>query len=139
MKILIAYPKNYIEIKRALNPPNDAIFCYGGKIFNPSKQEIPPDIQWHEAVHSRQQKIYPSPDIWWTKYLLDKEFRQEQELAAFASQLQFIKKFYPKPAVKEALDEMAENLSNNYKLGIDKFQAETLIRKRVKDTNIKVY
>ena len=128
MKILNAYPKNYIEIKRVLNPPNDAIFCYGDKIFNPSKQEIPPDIQYHESTHCHRQKKYPNPELWWQKWLLDPEFRLEEELIAFSAQLKFIKQFYPNKAVKEALNEMAENLSNNYKLNISIHRASSLIR-----------
>jgi len=138
MKILTAYPQNYSEIKAIINPPEDALFPWGDKIYNPSGKEIPPDIQWHEQVHLKQQKN-SSPEVWWFKWLNVKEFRQEQELQAFTSQLQFIKRFYPKQAVKEALDEMAENLSNNYKLDINKYEAEALIRRRIKETNIKAY
>lgn len=129
MEILNQKPPNYEEIKRIINPPTNAVFPYGDKIYNPSGQEIPPDIQFHESAHIKQQKAFSSPDIWWFKWLNDSDFRKEQEVEAFSAQLLFIKKFYPAKAVKEALNEMAENLSNNYKLGITKSQAETLIRK----------
>ena len=131
MKILKTYPPNYQEIKRIINPPLNAIFSYGEIIYNPEGKEIPEDILYHEKVHLEQQKKFPSPDIWWTKWLYDLSFRQEQETEAFAGQYQFIKKFYPNKGVKEALDEMSDNLSKNYKLGITKSQAETMIRKYV--------
>lgn len=129
MKILNTYPPNYAEIQRAIDPPKDAVFPWGDKIFNPSGEEIPPDIQWHEQVHLKQQKNFPNPEIWWFKWMNDKDFRLQEELQAFVSQLLFIKKLYPAKAVKEALEEMAENLSKNYKLDITKSQAHTLIRK----------
>jgi len=129
MEILNQKPPNYEEIKRIINPPDNALFPWGDKIYNPSGKEIPPDIQFHEQVHIKQQKSFSDPSVWWTKWLLDKEFRRAQELEAFSAQLLFIKKFYPAKAVKEALNEMAENLSKNYKLGITISQANTLIRK----------
>ncbi len=129
MKIVNSVPPNYSNIQRIIDPPKDAVFPYGNILYNPSGEEIPPDIQYHENTHCHRQKKYPSPELWWQKWLLDKEFRLEEELIAFSAQLKFIKQFYPNKAVKEALEEMAENLSTNYKLDLNKHEAATLIRK----------
>ncbi len=131
IKIINKNPPNIDEIRRIINPPSNAIFAWGDTIYQPNKEDIPADIIYHEQIHCQRQKKYLDPEIWWTKWLYSKEFRQEEEILAFAAQLEFIKKYYPNKAVKEALDEMAENLSANYKLNITKSQAATLIRKYV--------
>jgi len=130
MKILNCPPPNWNEIKR-FNPPEKAFFPYYPDIYNPSGVEISEDILYHEIVHLKQQQKFPSPDIWWTKWIFDKNFRQEQEIEAFANQCRFIKKHINDKAYKDCLNECAENLSRNYKLGITKSEAETLIRKYV--------
>ncbi len=132
MKIITAYPPNWNDIK-TIDPPKDAVFPYGEIIYNPSGEEIPPDIQFHEQIHIKQQKAFPSPDIWWTKWLLDKDFRKEQEEIAFTQQCLFVKKFMGSNAYKDCLRECSEKLSNNYKLDITIHQAETLIRLRIKN------
>jgi hypothetical protein len=128
MKIATEYPPNYQEIiASGLKPRGTTIFCWGDTIFNPSGQEIPKDIIVHEEVHSKQQGQFPQ--VWWTKYLYDKNFRLDQELEAYHTQLQWIKKEIPK-AYKEALNEFAEHLSSPiYNLSISHYQASTLIRK----------
>ena len=129
MKILKTYPPNYQEIKRIINSPLNAIFSYGEIIYNPEGKEIPEDILYHEKVHLEQQKKFPGPDIWWTKWIWDKQFRQNQEVEAFALQVQWIKKHINDKAYKECLNECVENLSKNYKLDLSLSQAETMIRK----------
>lgn len=133
VKIIHKFPPNYEEIKRIINPPSNAIFAWGDTIFQPHKEEIPTDIAYHEQIHCQRQHKYLEPEIWWKKWLYDQEFRKEEEVIAFAGQLEFIKKFYNAKAVKEALDEMAENLSKNYKLKITIPQAATLIRKKTEE------
>lgn len=127
MKILSTFPPNYQQIKNAVNPPPDAVFPFGDKLYNPSGAEIPADIQYHEACHQKRQKEI-GINIWWTKWINDKDFRLKEELIAFKGQLIFIKATYPAAAVKEALDEMAENLSKNYNLNISTHKAHSLIR-----------
>lgn len=129
VKILNKFPPNYEEICRIITPPSNAIFAWYDTIYQPNKEEIPADIAYHESIHCQRQKKYPLPEIWWTKWIHSKEFRQEEEVIAFAAQLKFIKQYYPNRAVKEALSEMAENLSKNYKLNLTFHQAETIIRK----------
>ena len=135
MEIKNCPPPNFEEIKR-FNPPKKAFFPYYPDIYNPSGKEIPEDILYHEIVHLKQQQKFPSPDIWWTKWIYDSEFRQEQEIEAFANQCRFIKKHINDKAYKDCLNECAENLAKNYKLGIDKSETETLIRRYGNEKNI---
>lgn len=131
------WPPNIAEIKQhfdleAHDRTFKPVFAYGDTIFNPHQIVIPPDVEYHEMVHLEQQKLFVSPDFWWLKYCLDSNFRQSQEVEAYAAQLVFIKKHIPK-AYREALDELASHLSSPmYRLNLTKYQAETLIRKKVK-------
>lgn len=127
MKIIHWFPPNYEEIKSALPIKKGNIYAYGNFIYNPSGGEIPEDIIVHEGVHQRQQG--KEPDVWWKRYLTDHDFRRDEEVEAYRVQYSFIKKHYPSKAHKEALNELAENLSTLYNLNITKSEAETLIRK----------
>lgn len=56
------------------------IFAYGGKIYAPSETEISRELDAHERVHIERQG--DDPDAWWDRYLVDKEFRLEEEVLA---------------------------------------------------------
>lgn len=129
MKESYKFPPLYSQIKEVLHPPDDAIFCFGDIIYNPSKGKIPEDILIHEQRHSIQQRDYTDPELWWYKFLNDSNFRLAEEIEAYATQYQFIKQHYPNKALKEALSEMAKNLSSLYNCGISESKAATLIRK----------
>lgn len=130
MEIINQPPPNFSEIKQYFDVEKyKPVFCYGNKIYNPYKHDIPVDIQIHEEVHSKQQAEYSSPEIWWTKYILDQDFRKSQELEAYHTQYQWLKERIPERGYSEALDEMANNLSLVYNLDINVYQAKTLIRK----------
>lgn len=128
MKIVKEYPPNIHEIKTALPIKDGDVFCYGDFIYNPSGNELPPDIIFHENIHKKQQENQ-QPAVWWTRYLEVKSFRAEKELEAYRGQYKFIKENYLAKAHKEALDELALNFSSMYGLGISFNQAKTLIRK----------
>ena len=130
MEIINQPPPNFSEVKQYFDVEKyKPVFCYGNKIYNPYKHDIPVDIQIHEKVHSKQQAEYSSPDIWWTKYLLDQDFRKTQELEAYHTQYLWLKERIPEKGYSEALDEMATNLSSLYNLGLNFYQAKTAIRK----------
>ena len=92
MKIKEEFPPNFSEIQKYLPATENATFCYGEIIYNPSKKNLNPDVIHHEEVHSKQQEQFTSPEIWWFKYLNDLEFRKEQEIEAYGSQYLFSKK-----------------------------------------------
>lgn len=133
MKIVNEYPPNYAMIRE--NFPDISsykpCFCFGGIIYNPFEGQIPEDIIYHESIHSKRQG--DNPESWWVRYCLDTAFREEEEIFAYASQLNFIRKFVPK-ATEEALDEFAAILSSSlYRLGTDYHKIYTKIRLRAKE------
>lgn len=91
MKIVEDFPPNFAEIEREFGRMEEvkALFCYGNTIYNPFKREILPDAEIHEQVHSVQQGQYP--DVWWYKYISDKEFRLSQEIEAYGTQYHWAK------------------------------------------------
>ena len=98
MKILETNPPNIAEIIKAFPEVKGdklVIFTYGDTVYAPGgKIGITPDIEVHEAVHIKQQKElgFMGPRRWWKKYLVDPEFRLEQELEAYRAQYKFITK-----------------------------------------------
>jgi len=134
MKQVKGFPPNYLHIKSILGEHKGNIYTYGDVIYNPTGEKIPEDILIHEEVHSKQQRRYATSEFWWMKYCTDSNFRLDQELEAYATQLNWIKENYNNKGVKEALTEYATNLSNPmYKLNITLREAETRIRRVAKD------
>ena len=133
MKIVQEYPPNFSEIKSVLNPDKSMIYCLGDTIYNPSGGEVFEDILVHEKYHEKQQKEWTSPEIWWTKYLLDKVFREEQEIEAFAAQYAYVRNHSPKASVLyECLQELAGNLSTLYRVNLSFGEASSKIRNKAK-------
>jgi len=128
MIIIPDFPPNIRQIREHLTPPPQAVFAFNEIIYNPSGNEIRADIKYHENVHFRQMKEYSSSEIWWSKYLIDKDFRLKMEVEAYFEQVQFVKRHATNKVVKELLDEIAEALAMHYNLGITKHQALTLVR-----------
>lgn len=137
MKIIKSYPSNYAIIRATLNPNKNTIYCWGDIIYNPSGEEIPEDVLFHESVHSAQQG--KDIAVWWARYVRDKDFRQEQEVQAFGAQYEFVKRKVKKLNIqgkhiilKECMDELANNLKDNYKLNLSFGEAESKIRNTAK-------
>lgn len=124
------YPPNYEEIKQYIDIVGHPAFPWGNIIYNPFKKEIPPDVIYHELVHTEQQG--DNIEMWWKKYLMDIEFRFDQEREAYAKQYHFIKDNLGAKIAKEALDGLADDLSSDlYGLKISKSEAATFIRRYV--------
>jgi hypothetical protein len=126
------WPPHIEKIRKVLNPPPTACFTYGDKIYNPSGNELTPDILIHEGVHEKQQSAM-GVEAWWNLYLSDLTFRQTEEVEAYATQYNWVKKKGRAKIVKMYLDHLADLLSRMYGLEIDSFQALTLIRSKAKD------
>ena len=132
MKIVNSPPPNYAEILQHFSPPPGTVFCYGQTIYNPSKGEIPPDIEYHESIHMAQQAKYSTPDLWYIKYFLDPQFRLDQELEAYSAQYLWVKQHAGSKAARFCLEESAGALSRDYKLPLNPQQALSKIRNRAK-------
>lgn len=130
MKISPEFPPNYTLLQMTfpnLGEELKPIFCYGDIIYNPFNKEITKDLEIHEEVHSLRQG--DNPDHWWQKYLIDKEFRLEEEIMAYGTQYAFVKNLKMKTEVKDWMKEsMAHSLASDYGLDISYGQAESKIR-----------
>lgn len=94
--IIIGWPPNIEEIAvafpivRRMGTNRDLAFSYGDAIYTPTRwKHMPGHILEHEQVHGRQQ-LAMGVESWWTRYLIDKQFRLEQELMANRVQWQAI-------------------------------------------------
>jgi len=112
MEILIEQPPILDKILKAgMKPQKTTIFAFKGKIFNPSGVDIPADILVHEEVHLKQQK--GADDDWYDRYLTDKEFRLNEEIAAFREQYKFFCEMERDRNLRTRyLDKIAKNLSS---------------------------
>jgi len=87
MNIIVAWPPNIKEIKKVFDLTGmNPIFAFGDVIFNPGGREIDEPLAFHETTHSIQQENYGSVGSWWERYLVDKDFRLEQEIPAYRNQ-----------------------------------------------------
>lgn len=72
-----------VAFPAVLNMPN-VIFSWGDTIYNPGGATISPQLIVHESVHGKRQ----GRDIegWWQRYLIDAEFRVQEEIPAHAAE-----------------------------------------------------
>lgn len=89
IKLKAAYPPNFGRIVKAIGrPPETAIYAWGDTIYIPSGQgNLPHHLIAHERVHFRQQEAIGGPKVWWDRYLVDVQFRLDQEVEAYRAQL----------------------------------------------------
>jgi hypothetical protein len=90
MKFSYEKPPNW-ELLTAHFPVdwNTVIVTYGDTIH--SKEKIHFLKEMHELIHTQQQTKMDK-DVWWDKYIKDKEFRLYQELEAYANEIAWAKK-----------------------------------------------
>lgn len=76
-------PPNFEKVAAVfpLAHKDTVIFAYGDTIYNPSGQELLPSLMAHELVHCNRQ-IAMGVEKWWDKYLIDGDFRYQEELLA---------------------------------------------------------
>ena len=91
MRVIQDFPPNYQDIVAVLGDvsKSNPVFCYGDIIYNPFKREITPDVEYHESIHARQQAQFTTPDMWYMRYLTDRDFRFVQEIEAYGEQFKF--------------------------------------------------
>lgn len=93
MHILSQRPPNYDQLKEAFgfNDKKIVYFTYGNIIYNPHGKSITDDLIRHEQIHGEQQQYDPLiAKLWWERYLIDPEWRIEQEGEAYGAQYDFI-------------------------------------------------
>lgn len=85
MRVLKEVPPNLERIAKVLPMARErsVMFCYGDIIYNPSGLPIVPWLIEHEKVHSiRQGDTSSGIEAWWDQYVVNKNFRFEEELPA---------------------------------------------------------
>jgi len=152
MIVLRDIPPNFAEIasvfpevRNMLKPTDREVvhFSWGRIIYNPSGHSISRHIHQHELVHSEQQlgaEAFRSPAnpyrtseesqaedagirAWWSRYLVDVEFRLDQEWPAHLVELQAYRKRHGEPGKRAAyVDAVAAKLSGPLYGGIISFQ-----------------
>ena len=130
IKIVEKFPPNYKEIEKTFDlSDKKPVFTYGDTIFNPHKVDIVDHLMEHEMVHMRQQALV-GVDNWWSKYLINAEFRLEQEIEAYSWQYEFVKRQGHLYKTLDAfLDQLASLLSGKmYNNLLDFGKAKSKIR-----------
>lgn len=114
IRVVKDLPPNFEEIAAVFPMAHNdgVIFAYGDTIFNPSGQALPQSLLDHEAVHCKRQ-IEMGVDAWWEKYLVDGEFRYNEELLAHRAEWQAVKAdgSLSRPQRRDQLKQIAKRLS----------------------------
>ena len=94
MKAYIDDQKNFPLLEKVVSKFNisdkkleDIVFTYGDIIY--TRQPLSYGLITHETTHIMQQA--KNKDEWWGRYLIDDDFRLEQEIEAYQRQLQAYK------------------------------------------------
>lgn len=85
MEIIIDRPPIYDRAAKVFPLQGREIFAWGDKIYNPGGFVIPAWLMAHEKVHANQQMNddgHFGTEAWWEQYLVDVEFRFQEELEA---------------------------------------------------------
>ena len=80
MKIVEEFPPNIEKIRATFELTGGEIFAWDDIIYNPSGGHLSTALIAHENVHKKQQN--GDPESWWERYLVDAEWRLQQELEA---------------------------------------------------------
>lgn len=114
MNIITAYPPNIDRIDEEFGPRErreGVFYAFGMAIYNPHDVKIPPQLIAHEAVHGYRQlnpivANLPEPlanqikamtelqkiELWWSRYIEDREFRFAEELVAHAAEWRYFQR-----------------------------------------------
>lgn len=126
MRLVKGLPPNIEEIRQYLPIDPNAVYTYGDTVYT-NVDTVPEDILEHEKVHQKQQGT--NPDWWWKRYLIDPQFRLEEEVEAYAAQLSWVKERTNNKIASECLYDLAQNLrAPMYGLNLSHQKAEQLIR-----------
>lgn len=82
--ILIENPPIYDRIAQVFDVEGKSIlYAWGDRIYNPGGIIIPKELISHERIHGERQGTDEASVLaWWDRYLVDAEFRFNEELPA---------------------------------------------------------
>jgi hypothetical protein len=120
VRLVHDWPPLYDDIAAAVGiPPLSAVFTFGDTCYTLADiEELSPDLEVHEAMHTAQQEDLGGWVQWWHMWCKSKSFRLAEELAAYRAQY----RAYPK-----GLKEYARVLASMYGLDINEAQARRMI------------
>jgi hypothetical protein len=113
MKVLNERPPRFAEILKVFPMAGDpgVIFAWGEVIYNPSGGKLRQEIISHEEVHGKRQGN--AVESWWDRYLIDPQFRLEEELPAHkAEYMRFCARHSNRAKREHYLMHVAEKLSS---------------------------
>lgn len=89
MNVIVGRPPNFDAIVRVfpLAAKNSVLFTWGYAIYSPGGDYVSPELLEHERVHAARQAL-TTPEAWWDKYLVDPEFRLNEEVPAHKAEYQ---------------------------------------------------
>lgn len=112
LKISRLPPPNYEEIKKHFKLSPHTVFTYGDTIHNPGGGPISDHLKHHESVHSVQQAEMGGPEVWWAKYLIDPEWRLQQEIEAYREQFKMVSEAANRAGRRKWLSKIAGDLAS---------------------------
>lgn len=112
-KIVASFPPNIDAIRAKFTLSGNEIFAWEGTIYNPKGGDLPPWLVAHEEVHFKQQADVGGAESWWARYLVDPQFRFEQELEAHQEEYRVYGTHNPERNLRRAaLKHMARRLAS---------------------------
>lgn len=136
MKILIEKPPVFDKVKELYGISEadmmQTLFAWGDAIYNPGDIRVDKYLMVHEAAHSFYQEEKGGADVWWDLYLLDVDYRADQEAKAYGFQyMAYCEDCGDRNKRSWYLDEISKHLSSDlYNLGITKAEAKKAILNR---------
>lgn len=89
MKIIHEYPPLIEEIDRVFHVRGKSIlYAWGDVIYNPMAAVVPGYLLAHEQAHGEEQGS--EVEGWWRRYLVDPEFRLQQEVIAHRAEYKYL-------------------------------------------------
>lgn len=136
MSVISGRPPNFTKIVAVFPQALKAttVFAYYPNIYVSGKPTLSDALFAHEKVHLRRQQVYEGgTEAWWDRYLVDRDFRLDEELKAHVVEYQFLSENGSRDQRRMALKQVAERLSSGlYRLGITPKQAASLIKVNAK-------
>lgn len=112
-KIITARPPNFAAIAQVFPGAygEGVIFAYAPDIYAPNHTELPPEILAHEQVHIDRQ-LKQGVKEWWAQYLVDYDFRLEEEILAHQAEYLCLIKTASRQVRRSALKAIAKKLAS---------------------------
>ncbi len=113
MVVLNAHPPNFKKIRNVFEGAGrkGVIFSYGSRIYAPYGVQVPGALIRHEGVHGDRQ-LAMGIEAWWDRYLVDEQFRFDEELLAHRAEYEWFRLYKPKKS-EAMLTAISKRLSSD--------------------------